>query len=124
MFMLQAKESENSGQRTLFSLPSNATELFRETGDLMPFPTSHEYHNSECYKSLFCCVRFLYIFPTGQGSPSARDPAPPFVQGAAVYVHIRYGAFVALDISEVLFMGIVSVIRLFRECYSIAGCTV
>ena len=40
-----------------------------------------------------------------------------------MYVHIRYGAFVALDILEVCYMGFVSVFRLFRECYSIAGCT-
>ena len=38
-----------------------------------------------------------------------------------MYVYILHGAFVALEISEVCIMSIVSLIRLFRECFRIAG---
>lgn len=43
------------------------------------------------------------------------------MQGAGVYVHIRYGAFVALDIFGGTNMRIVHVIRLFSACYRLAG---
>lgn len=38
-----------------------------------------------------------------------------------MYVHIPYGVFVALDFLEVSKMGIYSKIRLFSECFKIAG---
>ena len=38
-----------------------------------------------------------------------------------MYVYMLHGAFVALEISEVYIMGIVSLFRLFRECFCIAG---
>ena len=40
-----------------------------------------------------------------------------------VYSHIRYGAFVALEILEVLNMSLCFKIRLFRECFRLAGRT-
>ena len=51
----------------------------------------------------------------------ALDPAPLFVQGAAQYSYIQYGVFVALDILEVLNMGIIRIFRLYRECFDLAG---
>ena len=39
------------------------------------------------------------------------------------YVHIPYGVFVALDFLKVSNMGIYSKIRLFSECFKIAGTT-
>lgn len=38
-----------------------------------------------------------------------------------MYVHIPYGVFVALDFLEVSNMGLYSKIRLFSECFKIAG---
>lgn len=48
-----------------------------------------------------------------------QDPAPLFVQGAAVYSHIRYASFVALEISGGAFMGFLSKLRLYSECFKI-----
>lgn len=72
-------------------------------------------------KILFCCVRFLYTYLTIHPPSSGQDPVPCFVQGAAVYVHIRYAVFVALTISEVFFMGIIRCFRLYRACFNLAG---
>jgi len=40
-----------------------------------------------------------------------------------VYSHIRYAPFVALDILRGVFMGFLGIIRLFSECYKLAGGT-
>lgn len=40
-----------------------------------------------------------------------------------VYSHIRYDPFVALEILEVYNMGLLFKIRLFRECFRLAGRT-
>lgn len=39
---------------------------------------------------------------------------------AGSYVHIQYGAFVALDIMEVYFMGFSKTVSLFFECFRLA----
>ena len=70
-------------------------------------------------KILFCCVRFLYILSTIQARAGSQDPTPLFVQGAAVYVHIRYGAFVALEIYGGVIMRVFRYIRVLFECYRI-----
>ena len=49
------------------------------------------------------------------------DPTPSFVQDAVLYVHIRYAAFVALDIFGGAFMGFFHKIRLYIECFNLAG---
>ena len=49
------------------------------------------------------------------------DPTPSFVQGAVSYVHILYAAFVALDIFGCAFMGFFHKIRLYIECFNLAG---
>lgn len=48
-----------------------------------------------------------------------QDPAPLFVQGAVVYTHIRYAPFVALEIIGGAFMGFLSKLRLYSECFKI-----
>lgn len=52
---------------------------------------------------------------------SASCRTSPFVQGAVGYAHIRYAAFVALEIFGGVFMRFIRWIRLFSECYKIAG---
>ena len=52
-----------------------------------------------------------------------QDPAPPFVQGAVLYSHIPYAVFVALDILGGAFVGLRFKIRLFSECFKLAGLT-
>ena len=69
---------------------------------------------------VFCCVSSVYTYLTKLLRCSVWDLIPPFVQGAVVYVHIQYDTFVALDILEVSYMGILSAFRLFRECFHIA----
>ena len=49
------------------------------------------------------------------------DPTPSFVQGAVSYVHIRYAVFAALDIFGGAFMGFFHKIRLYIECFNLAG---
>lgn len=41
------------------------------------------------------------------------------MQGAGAYVHIPYGTFVALEIFGGAFMGFISKLRLFSECFKI-----
>ena len=48
-----------------------------------------------------------------------QDPVPLFVQDAAVYAHIRYAPFVALEISGGAFMGFLFKLRLYSECFKI-----
>ena len=72
------------------------------------------------HKNLFCCVRFLYILSIIQARAGSQDPTPLFVQGAGVYVHIRYGAFVALDIYGGVIMRVKRWIGVLFECYRIA----
>lgn len=78
---------------------------------LLPNPTNE----------VFCCVRFIYTYPTKQLRCSVLDPTPSFVQGAVSYVHILYAAFVALDIFGCAFMGFFHKIRLYIECFNLAG---
>lgn len=49
------------------------------------------------------------------------DPTPSFVQGAVSYVHIRYAVFVVLYIFGGVFMGFFHKIRLYIECFNLAG---
>ena len=101
-------------------LPISQTSMWLQTGKgdrqrscaPSPFPAQamsfvicgHEIRKpnvSAITKRLFCCVRFIYTYPTKQHRTGAQDPAPLFVQGAEYYVHILHVAFVALDILEV-----------------------
>ena len=45
------------------------------------------------------------------------------MQGAVSYSHIRYAVFVALDILGGVYMGLRFKIRLFLECFKLAGMT-
>ena len=72
-------------------------------------------------KFLFCCVRFVYTYPTKQARCSVPDPTPPFVQGAGSYAYIPHGAFVALEIFGGVFVCFLHWFGLFSECYKLAG---
>ena len=62
----------------------------------------------------------MYI-PQYKGSDRRRILLPLLCKVYKVYSHIRYGAFVALEILGGIIMGLFYKIRLFRECFRLAG---
>ena len=65
---------------------------------------------------------FIYDwFQQNRYADQRRILLPSLCSFHKVYVHIPYGVFVALDFLEVSNMGLYSKIRLFSECFKIAG---